>query len=111
MIKEMNQELINALNHCAAVCNFCANACLNENNVNEMTTCIRLDLDCAAICNLLASFIARQSPHASHLFSECVEICEKCAMECEKHSHMEHCQVCAEACRHCAEMCSEQPVF
>jgi hypothetical protein len=28
-----------------------------------------------------------------------------CAVECEKHKHMDHCRVCADACRKCAEEC------
>ena len=74
-----------------------------------MTDCIRLDMDCAEICCLLASFIAKDSMHANHLLHECAEICEACAEECEKHSHLEHCRACAEACRHCVEACT-QPV-
>lgn len=107
MISERQHELINTLNHCAAVCSHCAAACLGEKDVNEMVDCIRLDMDCADICRLVASFVARESVHANHLMRECAEICEACAEECEKHSHMEHCRACAEACRHCAEACAQ----
>ena len=110
MIQEKQYELINTLNHCAAACGHCASACLDEKDVKMMTKCIRLDLDCAEICRLVAALVARDSEHASHLMHECAEICEACAAECEKHSHMEHCRACAEACRHCAEVCSQLAV-
>ena len=68
--------------------------------------CIRLDIDCAAICELAAGFVARGSEHAEHILRECADICNDCAEECEKHGHhMEHCRKCAEACRACAEAC------
>jgi len=102
-----NQSLIDALSHCAAACNFCVSACLDEQVVTMLTDCIKIDMDCAAICTLTASFVARNSAHARHLLPECVEICNKCATECEKHSHMEHCKVCAEACRQCAAACEQ----
>lgn len=105
MAHEKNQELMNALNNCAAECNHCATACLDEEDVKMLTRCIKLDMDCADICQLTASYVARGSEHTNHLLKECAEICEACAEECEKHAHMEHCSKCAEACRHCAEVC------
>lgn len=105
MAHQKNQELMNALNNCAAECNHCATACLDEQDVKMLARCIKLDIDCADICLLTASFVARDSEHANHLLKECAEICEACAEECEKHAHMEHCRKCADACRHCAEAC------
>ena len=105
MSHEQNQVLIEALEKCAATCNHCSTACLDEPDVSMMARCIKLDMDCAQICQLAASFVARGSEHAQHILNECAEICEACAEECEKHSHMDHCRQCAEACRHCAEVC------
>lgn len=107
MVHEKNQGLLDALNDCAAVCNHCATACLEEKDVKMLSNCIKLDFDCAAICSLTAGFVARGSAHASHLFAECADICNACADECEKHAQhgMEHCKECAEACRKCAEAC------
>ena len=96
-----------ALSNCAAECNHCATACLDEQDVKMLSRCIKLDIDCADICLLTASYVARDSEHANHLLKECAEICEACAEECEKHAHMEHCRKCAEACRHCAEACHQ----
>ena len=96
-----------ALSNCAAECNHCATACLDEQDVKMLARCIKLDIDCADICLLTASYVARDSEHANHLLKECAEICEACAEECEKHAHMEHCRKCAEACRHCAEACHQ----
>ena len=105
MAHEQNHELLKALNICTAECNHCATACLDEQDVKVLARCIKLDIDCADICQLTASLVARGSEHANHLLKECAEVCEACAEECEKHAHMEHCRRCAEACRHCAEAC------
>ncbi len=105
MSHEQNQGLIEALEKCAAACNHCSTACLDEQDVSMMARCIKLDMDCAQICQLAASFVSRGSEHAQHILNECAEICETCAEECEKHAHMDHCRQCAEACRHCAEVC------
>lgn len=106
MAHEKNQSLMQALNDCAAECNHCATACLDEQNVKMLAKCIKLDVDCAQICSLTAAFVARDSAHAMHLMKECAEICDACAAECEKHAaHHDHCKRCAEACRACAEAC------
>ncbi len=105
MAHEQNHQLLEALSNCEAECNHCAIACLREQDTRMLERCIRLDLDCAEICHVAASFVTRGSEHAQHLLKECAEICEACAEECEKHAHMEHCFRCAEACRHCAEAC------
>ncbi|KEO73743.1 four-helix bundle copper-binding protein [Anditalea andensis] len=99
-----NKELIQKLAICAAACENCMDACLSEDDISMMVPCIRLDRDCAKICQLTASFISANSQHALHVLKECIEICGQCADECEKHEH-EHCQQCAEACKACAEAC------
>ena len=105
MEHENNKFLIDALNDCAAACNHCATACLDEEDVKMMVKCIKIDLDCAAICSLTATLLARGSEHGKHLLKECIEVCNACAEECEKHAHMQHCKKCAEDCRKCAEAC------
>ena len=107
MSHKTNESLISALNNCAAVCNHCITACLEEDDVKMLANCIKLDIDCADICTLTATLIARSSEHGRHLLKECVEVCNACADECDKHAQMgmEHCRTCAEACRRCAEEC------
>ncbi len=100
-----HQQLIETLNRCAATCNYCINACLEEDDVKMLAACIRIDMDCAEVCSLTASLLARGSSHGEHLLKECAEICGKCAAECEKHAHMDHCRECAEACRACEAAC------
>jgi len=107
MAHQQNKSLLAALSNCAAECNHCATACLDEQDVKMLAQCIKLDIDCADICALTASLIARGSQHGIHLLKECTEVCNACADECEKHAQMgmAHCKTCAAACRQCAEEC------
>ncbi|WP_234568332.1 four-helix bundle copper-binding protein [Rhodohalobacter sp. 614A] len=98
------EEIISALSECITACETCFAACLEEDHVEEMTECIKLDRDCAEMCRLAVQFLSRDSDISQSIIGLCADICAKCAEECEKHDH-DHCQKCAEACRNCEEIC------
>lgn len=106
MAHDKYADCIRACNTCADACDHCAVACLDESNVSHMARCIRLDMDCAALCRLAAGYMARGSECVSTLCRACADICDACADECEKHDH-DHCRQCAQACRECARACRE----
>jgi len=102
---------VSACYDCAQACTTCADACLNEQNVTELARCIRLDIDCADVCELTGRVLSRVSntehrPFTS-LVQACADVCRACAEECEKHQHHEHCRICAEACRGCESACKD----
>ncbi|MDF2451891.1 MAG: hypothetical protein K0S26_1395 [Bacteroidota bacterium] len=105
-MEKQHTILLEILAECAAECNKCAMACLEEPHVKMMTNCIKLDIDCAQFSSVTAAFVARNSDHAIHLLNECSEICTKCAEECGKHQE-DHCQRCAAMCRKCAAACRQ----
>jgi hypothetical protein len=95
---------------CAETCTSCADACLSEKDmVVELRKCIRLNLDCADICETMGRVLIRQTEYDAPLtkaqLQACREACATCAEECERHGEMEHCRICAEACRRCQEAC------
>lgn len=95
---------------CAAICTGCADACLAENAGDQLSRCIRLNLDCADICTALSRQAMREPQGRSDRFDAllrlCAETCEECADECEQHAEMHrHCEICASMCRKCAEAC------
>lgn len=98
------KSCIDACYACAAACDHCSIACLQEDDVKMMSRCIALDMDCAQICRLAAACMARGSEFAKTICTLCAEICQACGDECAKHQ-AEHCQECARACHHCAEEC------
>jgi hypothetical protein len=93
-------------------CTSCAHACLAEDHVQELTRCIRLNLDCADVCDATGRVLTRQTSFepqlAQSMLDACVQACRACAEECERHAdHHEHCRICAEACRRCEQACSD----
>ena len=103
-------ECIEACFECAQACTSCADACLSEDQITELRKCIRLDLDCADVCDATGRVLTRQTeydaPTSMALLEACRETCATCAEECERHAEMhEHCRVCAEACRRCEQSC------
>ena len=106
MSHDQYADVIEAAENCAIACSHCASACLDEPDVDEMTDCIRLDLDCAELCRLLSALMSRGSRFSKEMCRVCAVACEACARECERHADMEHCRVCAEACRRCQDACN-----
>ena len=97
---------------CAQACNACADACLGEDDVADLIRCIRLNLDCAEICQATGSVLSRQTAFepqlARSLLEVCADACRRCGEECERHAaHHEHCRVCADACRRCEQACED----
>ncbi len=104
-MKNGKDSLIKLLYECAAACHRCSAECL-AHDASMMSDCIKTDMDCADICTMTATFLARNSKHGNHLLAECIEICTACAKECEKHDQ-QHCRDCAEICRLCIAACTE----
>lgn len=103
---------IEACFDCAQTCASCADACVAEGDVAQLRQCIRLNLDCADVCNatgLLGSRRAGSNQEVLHdMLETCALACRICAEECEKHSGKhEHCKVCAAECRRCEQACTE----
>ena len=103
---------IQACLDCSQTCNACADACLAEEMVADLRRCIRLNLDCADLCEVSARLLSRQTEAEVTLLRAQVEAmvlaCRLCAEECERHADMhEHCRVCADACRRCEQACQQ----
>ena len=100
-----NEKLIHALGRCINSCNYCADACLDEENVKMMVPCIRTDRVCAEVCSTLSQVLTTRYTEVKGLIDYCIEVCNACADECEKHEH-QHCKDCAKAFRECADECA-----
>ena len=89
------------MNRCIESCAECSKTCmkmvvpcLEKGGKHAEPTHIRLLLDCAEICKLATSFMARGSDFENQLCALCAEISDKCAKRCEKladHEDMKHC--------------------
>jgi hypothetical protein len=97
---------------CSEACTMCADACLSEEMVGQLKTCITLNLDCADICATTARVLSRQTGFdiavARTQLEACATACMVCAAECAMHADMhEHCRVCTEACNRSERACRE----
>ncbi|MDT0651028.1 four-helix bundle copper-binding protein [Autumnicola edwardsiae] len=101
-----NEKLIHALGNCINHCNYCSDACLDEDNLKKMVPCIRLDKVCAEACAALVQILAIKDSNSGDLVAYCEKVCRECAEECEKHES-QHCKDCAKACRECEKACRE----
>ena len=103
---------IDALIACSQACTACADACLSEDMVAELTKCIRTNLDCADVCAITARVLSRHTGYdvniSRALLEACVMACKSCGDECAAHAeHHEHCRICADACRSCEQACRD----
>lgn len=103
---------IQACFDCAQTCVACADACLAEEKVDVLRRCIRLNQDCADICDVTGRSLTRQTGFdqsvARAFLQACMVACRACADECDKHASMHaHCKECADACRKCEAACSD----
>jgi uncharacterized membrane protein len=102
---------IQACSDCAQACLTCADACLAEPHRNSLLRCIRLNQDCATICDATFSVLSRQvEPDAvvvRSIVQACAAVTRACGAECRSHaSPMKHCEVCADACLACEQACA-----
>src|SRR5690606_39519764 len=77
---------IHAIQDCAQTCISCADACMSEGDIQNLLRCIRLNLDCADICNATFSILSRPSMAAPEIWvsqlQTCALACRLCAEEC-----------------------------
>ena len=66
---------IEACYDCAESCTQCADDCLGEENVEELTTCIRLNLDCADICATTGRVVGRRTGYDPEVTSAMLSAC------------------------------------
>jgi hypothetical protein len=112
--KTLLARCIEACFRCAEACTACADDCLSERGqVESLVKCIRLNLDCADICDATGRVVSRQTEYDANVtraqLQACIAACRSCAAECEIHAQhgMEHCRVCAEECRMCERACDD----
>ncbi len=107
---EKMAAVIAAINICGQACTTCADACLNEQDIGPLVGCIRVNQDCADICNATSAILSRLTKGSPEVLKAAVEACAiiagACADECEKHGDKHtHCRLCKAACISCEKEC------
>jgi hypothetical protein len=98
------EECIDACIKSFKACEFCADTCLHDDNVEQLQKCIKLARSCSDLSILAVKEMIRCSPFADRICAMCADACKVCAEECEQHEN-DHCQYCAETCRRCMDLC------
>jgi hypothetical protein len=99
--------------HCHEACSDCRRQCLETFAQHCVVLGGRhvdpdhaqLMLDCADICQVAESFLARNSEHHAFVCVACASICRICADSCDELDDQVM-RMCAVSCRRCAEICS-----
>jgi len=104
-ISEAMLQCIKNCLECHSICQRTAMHCLGLGGEHAAAMHIRLLLDCAEICQTSAGFMLRGSGLHGRTCAVCAEVCDLCAVECERPGHDNQMKACAEACRVCAESC------
>jgi hypothetical protein len=109
MSEDIYQKYITTCLSCVSTCNHCAISCLEEKEVQSLTKCIRLNLECAVICQVTAELVSLDSQYIQEIAALCSTVCNACAEECDKHAgrEMQYCKECVERCRMCAKEANE----
>jgi hypothetical protein len=97
---------------CSATCTACGDACLGEPDVSDLIRSIRLNADCADVCDAVGRVLSRQTEIdlgvVRAAIEACIVVCRACGDECQRHAmHHDHCRVCAEVCRSCEQACRD----
>jgi hypothetical protein len=106
-VSENMQQCIDNCLECHAACLETVMYCLQQGGEHAEANHIRLLIDCAEICQTSANFMLRNSPQHGITCAACAEICERCAVECERFPDDMQMAACARMCRKCAESCKE----
>ena len=110
---DMISRCIDACFNCVETCTACADACMSDDKVERFVACMRLNLDCAAVCGATGNILARANKAGMRQLLEaqlttCIAFCRGCANECNRHAETHrHCRVAGEACLACAQACDD----
>ena len=102
----LNLDLVEKLYDCQTMCNYCFNACLEEENVKSMVDCIKLNSECAGICEHVITALSFEDGFSQNVLNVCIKACEACIAECRKHYYLQ-CFECSKACKECIQACED----
>ena len=106
-LDEKMQACIKDCLACATVCEQSITHCLRKGGKHAAPEHIQLLSDCAEMCRMSATMMARGSRfHARHC-ALCADVCKACEESCEEFGNDAQMKACADACRTCHEACRE----
>jgi hypothetical protein len=109
MSNPYQQEFIQKLKKCTELCAYYVAQNLRQNLSRVTGTGVHMALDCASVCQAMASELTLDDIINLHLCQVCAFICNSCGEELERLDAMgiAHCSECSKACYQCAKACQQ----
>jgi hypothetical protein len=106
--QQVLQQAIQHCGECYQTCLIMLSHCLSLGGHRANASHIKAMYDCAEICQLAVSYMARGSDMYGRLNLLCAEICTRCANQCEQMmGNDEQMRTCAATCRNCSDVCQK----
>ena len=93
-------ELTKLALDCVGLGEACVAHCIKVLGTGDtsLTDCLITVNAMLPMCAALARFAASDAKRLKELAAVCIDVCDDCAKECEKHTEHEECKACGEAC-------------
>jgi hypothetical protein len=110
--RDVPLECIQACMRCELACLASAEACLGDEELQDLGRCVRLSLDCAEVCLATRTLVAGALLRAPRLVLAqllvCARMCATCEAECGRLGlHSAQIGRAARACADCLTLCFE----
>ncbi|TGM06606.1 four-helix bundle copper-binding protein [Leptospira jelokensis] len=92
--------------HCQLSAEVCLSHCLTELGKGEksMAACAASTREVISLCDSFVKLASQNSSFTKKLANLCIEVCESCAKECDKHAnHHAVCKECRDSCLACVK--------
>ncbi|MCW7463919.1 four-helix bundle copper-binding protein [Leptospira limi] len=92
--------------HCQLSAEVCLSHCITELGKGDkaMAACAASTREVISLCDSFVKLASQSSSFTKKLANLCVEVCEACAKECDKHAnHHAVCKECRDSCLACAK--------
>jgi hypothetical protein len=106
----LTEDCIASCSECYRVCKETIQYCLQHGGEHAKADHIALLSECAKLCREAEEFMICEAQSQKKLCKICAELCEACAISCEKFTGDSQMEQCAKTCRSCAEACKKMAV-
>ena len=100
------EALLDACKHCQSTAQTCINHCiaLVANDDTSIAECLAATYALLPALDAMITLATAESKHTISMAKVCMQVCEDCRVECEKHAHHHaECKACMESCEKCIE--------
>lgn len=105
-----NAALVAAANDCVGKAEICVNHCIESFRAKDtsLIECMASVREMIPLCQGLSALAAYESAYLKDYAKICIQACESCIKECDKHAqHHQACADCAASCKKCIEECKK----